>query len=53
MLVTLEKVIAADERVLQNLFQLYLHDMSRYAKFQISKTGKFDFDPEIITAYFN
>ena len=52
-MVTLEKMTAADEPILEHLFQLYLHDMSHYAKFQISENGKFDFDTEIIKAYFN
>lgn len=42
----------ADEQVLENLFQLYLYDLSSCTKFQISENGKFDFDPKIIKAYF-
>ena len=53
MLVALEKIIQGDEQLLENLFQLYLHDMSYYAKFRISENGKFTFNPEILKAYFN
>ena len=52
-MINLEKMTTPDEQVLENLFQLYLHDMSRYTRFQISEHGIFNSDPEIIKAYFN
>ncbi|MGA9226114.1 MAG: hypothetical protein WB217_07235, partial [Mesobacillus sp.] len=43
--VTLEKIGLEQQKILQNLYSLYLHDLSAYANgLQVSEDGSFEFD---------
>ncbi len=53
MSVKLQSITLADKAILANMFQLYLYEMSKYIGFDISEEGTFDYDPDIITAYFH
>ncbi|WNZ53954.1 GNAT family N-acetyltransferase (plasmid) [Microbulbifer sp. MKSA007] len=52
MSIELKPMIQADVPALMNLFQLYLYDMSKYMHWPISKEGRFEFDENIVLAYF-
>lgn len=52
MSVEIRKILLTDLPVLKNIFQLYLYDMSKFVELELSNDGKFDFDQNIIDAYF-
>ncbi|WP_109315366.1 GNAT family N-acetyltransferase [Pseudovibrio ascidiaceicola] len=53
MSVELKPMTLADVPVLTNLFQLYLYDMSKYMHWPVSAAGGFEFDENIVLAYFH
>ncbi|KZL16743.1 hypothetical protein PsAD2_03360 [Pseudovibrio axinellae] len=53
MSVKLQGITLADKPILVSLFQLYLYEMSKSVGLEVADNGKFDYDPEIINAYFN
>ncbi|GHB36682.1 hypothetical protein GCM10007094_27890 [Pseudovibrio japonicus] len=53
MSVKLQSITLGDKPILENLFQLYLYEMSKSVGFDISEAGTFDYDPDIVEAYFN
>ncbi|KZL24072.1 GNAT family N-acetyltransferase [Pseudovibrio sp. Ad37] len=52
MSVELKPMVLADMPVLKNMFQLYLYDMSKYMHWPVSASGGFEFDENIVLAYF-
>ncbi|WP_208989866.1 GNAT family N-acetyltransferase [Pseudovibrio brasiliensis] len=52
MSIELKPMTQADVPALMNLFQLYLYDMSKYMHWPISEGGRFEFDENIVLAYF-
>ncbi|KZK76072.1 hypothetical protein PsAD13_05510 [Pseudovibrio sp. Ad13] len=52
MSVELKPMVLADVPVLKNMFQLYLYDMSKYMHWPVSASGGFEFDENIVLAYF-
>jgi len=52
MSIELKPMTQADVPALMNLFQLYLYDMSKYMHWPISEEGRFEFDENIVHAYF-
>ena len=51
--VQLTPILKADMNTLENMFQLYLCEMSRYGKWAIEPDGLFKFDENILKDYFN
>lgn len=51
MQVVLERAGRAQCSVLENLFQLYMHDMSAWFSISMTETGRFRFDPASLDAY--